>query len=312
MKIALLLLTIDNPNFPDNLKKYLNENTKLYIHAKYPEKLDSFFNKNIIKNLIETKWGDLSLVNASINLLEESYKDCDYFYLISGDTYIINQLEIFDLSCFDLMKEYNGIYKTSQWWGLNKKDAKIIIDTRNKYKNYFNNIKLNGAYDENYFLTILNREVDNYKYNLKRVMYVKWLDNVISKHPIIFNKLTECDIYLSRNSFFIRKCLKTFRFEKVSTKQKLHIFYIGSETNQNEILKVDLKNIDYAIITSIEIDKINNEILNNTFYIIPIIWKFYEETKKSLGKDIILSVWDKIVFYPEKFINKLYEIFKFF
>jgi len=301
MKIALLLLTIENPYFTDNLKNFINDNVKLYIHAKFPDKIDPFFKKYLIKNQIDTKWGDMSLVNASINLLEESFYDCDYFYLFSGDTYIINQPEIFDLSCFDLMKEYNGIYKTSQWWGLNKKDAKTIIDTRNKYKNYFTDIKLNGAYDENYFLTVLNKEINDYKYNLKRVMYVKWLDNVITKHPIIFNKPTECDIYLSRNSFFIRKCLKTFENKKVSTKEKLHIFYIGSETNQKEILKMNLINIDYAFITSIEIDNIEKTILNNTFYIFPIIWKFYEDTKKSLQKDIILSSWDKVIFYPEKF-----------
>ena len=75
MKIALLLLTIDNPYFTDNLKEYLNENIKLYIHAKFPEKIDNEFKKYLIKNQIETKWGDLSLVKASINLLEESYDD---------------------------------------------------------------------------------------------------------------------------------------------------------------------------------------------------------------------------------------------
>jgi broad specificity phosphatase PhoE len=301
MKIGILLLTIENPFFPDNLKEYLNENTKLYIHAKYPDKIDSYFKKYLIKKLVDTKWGDMSLVSATLNLLEDAYNECNYFYLISGDTYIINKPEIFDLSCFDFMKEYNGIYKSSQWWGLNKQDAKILINTRNKYKDYFKNIKLDGAYDENYFLTVLNKQVKNYKYTMKRVMYVKWLDNVIAKHPIIFNKLTECNIYLSRNSFFIRKSLKTFKNEKVSTREKLHIFYIGSETNQNEILKMDLKNIDYVLITSIEIDKIDENIIKNTFYIMPIIWKFYEETKKSLEKDIILSSWNKILFYPEKF-----------
>lgn len=304
MKIALLLLTIDNPFFPDNIKDHLNENTKLYIHAKYPEKLDIFYKKYLIKDLIETKWGDMSLVSATINLLEASYKDCDYFYLISGDTYITNTPEIFDLSCFDFLKEYNNsnkIFKTSQWWGLNKKDAKIIINTRNKYKNYFKNIKLDGAYDESYFLTILNKEVINYKYNLKKVMYVKWVDNVVAKHPFIFNKLTECDLYLSRNSFFIRKCVNTFKYIKTKTKEHLHVFYIGSETNQNEILKVNLTDIDYIIIISIDINNINKKILDNCYYIIPIIWKFYEDTKKSLKKDIVLSPWDKIFFYPEKF-----------
>lgn len=306
MKIGILLLTIDNPFFPDNIKENLNENTKLYIHAKYSDKLDDFFKKYLIKNLVDTKWGDMSLVTATLNLLEEAYEECDYFYLISGDTYIINEPEIFDLSCFDYLKEYNKIYKTSQWWGLNKKDAIILIKTRNKYKDYFKNIKLDGAFDENYFLTVLNKEITNYRYNLKKVMYVKWVDNIIAKHPFIFNKLTECDIYLSRNSFFIRKCLNTFEFKKVTITDKLHIFYIGSETNQDEILKVKLQNIDYVIITSIEINKINDEILNNTFYIIPIIWKFYEETKKELKEDIIISSWNNVVFYPEKFIKNKY------
>lgn len=304
MKIALLLLTIENPFFPNNLFKYINDDIKLYIHAKYPEKINNNFKKYLIKNQIETKWGDMSLVQASINLLEESFKDCNYFYLISGDTYIINQPKIFDLSCFDLMKEYNKIYKSSQWWGLNKKDANTIINTRNKYKNYFKNVKLNGAFDENYFLTILNKENFNYKYNLKKIMYVKWLDNVISQHPIIFNKLTENDTYLSRNSFFMRKCLDTFEFDINKTLNKLHIFYIGSETNQDEILKIDLQKINYAVMTSINLDVISKEIFKNAFYIIPIIWKFYEETKKSIEKDIILSSWNKVLFYPEKFIKK--------
>ena len=309
MKIALLLLTIDNPFFPDNIKDFLHENTKLYIHAKNPDNLDAYFKKYLIKKLIETKWGDMSLVNATVNMLEEAYEDCDYFYLISGDTFIMNKPEAFDLSCFDFLKKYDNtdktlhktLHKTSQWWGLNKQDAKIIINTRNKYKNYFNNIKIDGAYDENYFLTVLNKEVINYKYNLKKVMYVKWLDNVIAKHPFIFNKLTECDLYLSRNSFFVRKCLTAFELKKTIVRDKLHIFYIGSETNQDEILKVDLKNIDYVIITSIDTNKINDKILNSSFYIIPIIWKFYEDTKKSLKHDIILSSWNMVFFYPEKY-----------
>jgi len=310
MKIGILLLTLDNPNFPDNIKENLNKNIKLYIHAKYPDKLDSFFKKYLIKKLVDTKWGDMSLVNASINLLEESYNDCDYFYLISGDTYIINKPEIFDLSCFDFLKEYNGIYKTSQWWGLNKKDAKVIIDTRNKYKNYFIDIKLNGAYDENYFLTILNKEVNNYKYNLKRVMYVKWLDGVIAKHPFIFNKLTINNIYVLNDSFFIRKCSLTFKYKKNDTKDTLYIFYIGSETNQDEILSFDLSNNDYLIIASIDTNMINEQILKNAFYIIPIIWKFFDNTVQSLKNEPILCSWNTLLFFPEK-TNYLFIMNKF-
>ena len=95
--IGLLLLTVDNPYFEDNIKQFINSNIKLYIHAKYPEKLSPFLKKYIIKDLIETAWGDISLVDASINLLKSSFNDCDYFYLLSGDTFIINELKFCEI-----------------------------------------------------------------------------------------------------------------------------------------------------------------------------------------------------------------------
>lgn len=315
MKIALLLLTIDNPLFPNNLYEHINEKVKLYIHAK--NKIDNFYKKYLIKNIIPTKWGDFSLIDATINLLESSYNECDYFYLISGDSYIMKEPEIYDYSCFEVFKEYYfekerefKIFKTSQWFGLNKKDAEIIIKTRKKYKDFFlknlNPVK-NGAYDENYILSVLNKENINYNYMIKKVMYVKWLSNVITKHPIIFNKMTESDKYLSRNSLFIRKCLESFEITESKKRDVLYIFYIGTITLQEDILKLDLKNIDYAVITSIEIKDIKEEILKNTYYVIPIIWKFYKETKESLGKDIMISVWNKVIFYEEKTKYILYK-----
>jgi hypothetical protein len=310
MKIALLLLTTDNPYFISNIQNNLDLNTKLYVHAKFLDKLDIFFKNNLIKKLIETKWGDMSLVNASINLLEEAYDECDYFYLISGDTYIINKPESFDLSSFDFYKKYDNLYKSSQWWGLNKSDAEIIINTRNKYVNLLSNVKLDGAYDENYYLTVLNNEINDYKYLNNNVMFVKWVHDVITKHPIIFNKLTINNIYDSQRSFFIRKCLNSFEYKKCKTQQNLYIFYIGTETIQNDILKQDLENINYLIITSIEVNTIDNHILKNAFYIIPIIWKFFENVIQSLIKEPLLCTWAKIVVFSEK-INYLDVINKF-
>ena len=78
----------------------------------------------------------------------------------------------------------------------------------------FKNIKLDGAIDENYFLTVLNKEINDYKFLESNVMYVKWLNDVITKHPIIFNKLTINDIYDTHKSFFIRKCSDTFKYIK--------------------------------------------------------------------------------------------------
>jgi hypothetical protein len=311
-RIGLLILTYENPLFPDNIIKYTEDyNINLYIHPKSPDKVNNYFKKSIIKNLVPTKWGDMSLVTATINLLEAAYKECDYFYLISGDTFIINKMDIFDLSCFDFIKKYNEFYKTSQWWGLNKKDAEVIIKTKNKYLNYFINKNINGAYDENYFLTVLYKENSDYKYILKNIMYVKWIDNVISKHPFVFNKLTINDMYLSRNSFFIRKCLYSFKYKKHIANKNLFIFYIGTETKQNDILKINFTNSDYIIITAIDINTIHNDILKNTYYIIPIIWKFYNETVKSLSKDITISSWENIIFFPEIFDYTLVQNYNF-
>ena len=133
-------------------------------------------------------------------------------------------------------------------------------------------------------------------------MQVKWLDNVIAKHPFIFNKLTFNDVYLFKKSFFLRKCTSWFKFEENKTLDDLLILYIGSKTNQNDILKqIYFQNIDMVIITSIEITNIMDSILKNAFYIIPIIWKFYDETVKSLSTDIIISSWKNILFTSETF-----------
>jgi hypothetical protein len=62
--------------------------------------------------------------------------------------------------------KYNNItfYKTSQWWLLTKHDANIIIKSQKKYLELFKQIKikLDGAFDEYYFLTVLKDINKNY------------------------------------------------------------------------------------------------------------------------------------------------------
>ena len=105
--------------------------------------------------------------------------------------------------------------------------------------------------------------------------------------------------------------MNTFSYKKHKTSENLYIFYIGTKTNQNNILKINFTDCDYIIISAIDINNIHNDILKNTFYVIPIIWQFYDNVVKSLSKDITISSWKNIIFFPENFDYTLDDNFNF-
>jgi hypothetical protein len=312
MNIAFLILTYGNPIFAKRIKKFTMGHN-IYIHPKFKDDLDNYFKKFIIKNTIDTKWGDFSLVDATLNMLQEAYlNNNDYYVLLSGDTYplykqdtFVNYIKTLNNSCFDFWKKYKNIWKSSQWWILNKQDAEIILNTRDKYKNYFNNIKLDGAFDENYFLTVLNAENNLYKFNNTSCVYTRWLQYTITKHPVYFNKLTRQDIIniKNNNSFFIRKCVPSFKLKQYKIKKILYLIYIGTETNQENIFNLDFNKIDIIIITSLDLEKINNKLIKNCICIYSVLWKLYYESIIDIytNFNIILDQWKQIIFTTEKF-----------
>jgi hypothetical protein len=308
MKIAFLFLTYDNPLFPDKIKYLCGNN--IFIHPKYPDKVNDYFKKYIIDDLIETEWADYSLVQATINLLEASLKhNYDYYILLSEDVYPLYEKDKFDmlfdkiynknLSVFDYKGEKEGLFKTSQWWMLSFIDANIIVSTKDKYKNMKYD-KIFGAPDELYFLTVLLNEIPDYNYISQKIIYTKWLKNVISKHPIIFNKLMSNDcIDLAKNgSLFIRKIIKSFDPIIHKPKKNLYIIFIGTETNQDNIKVIDFNETDIIIITPLELSNIKH--LDKSIYIYKIIWKFYNDIVKLILKDIDVLLWSNIYVTPEK------------
>jgi len=314
MKIAFLILTYGNPLFHKKIKK-LSKKYNIYIHPKFANEVDNYFKKYIIKDIVETKWGDFSIVQATLNMLTVAYADNnDYYFLISGDSCPLYNQKLFstmfssnnnDISSFDFMKKYDNIYKSSQWWMMIKQDVSIILNTTDKYKNFFLNKRLDGAYDENYFLTVLQNEIKDYKYKNTKVMYVRWLHMIITRHPFIFNKLTQNDIIdiAKEQSYFIRKCLPTFSKKVYKTKENLLCIYIGTETNQDYLNNFDFIDADLCILTPLNINEINNELLEKCVYVIPIIWRFYEKTIISIIVNMknILRQWERIIFVPELF-----------
>ena len=146
MKIAYLILSYGDHFSPIELKKNIGKHN-IYIHPKYPQEVKSFLKNHIIPELCETKWGDISLVRAELLLLKEAIKndENEFFILLSNSCYpLVSGDKIYS----DLKKNNNKsmffyvdkfkidnyhLYKTSQFWIINKEDAKVIIKYQNKY-----------------------------------------------------------------------------------------------------------------------------------------------------------------------------------
>jgi hypothetical protein len=178
-KIAFLFLIYDILNLEEIWNKFFFNVDKnkytIYIHYKNNVKL-KYFEQYKLKNCIETKYADMSLVCAQNILLEEALKDenNEHFIFLSNSCVpfknfnsIYNKLSI-DKSYFNIMPQQQcfprcddllnhidrkNIQKSSQWCILNKKHSKIIISYSN-YKN-INLYKNIYAPDEIFYITII-------------------------------------------------------------------------------------------------------------------------------------------------------------
>lgn len=285
MKTAFLILTYKDVYHKELIK--LNNNEDIYIHPKFTDDISEENKKFLLPKefIIETKWGDMSIINAILNLLSYAYskKSYDYFILLSEDTYPMMDKNEFNkflqeqngLSCFEYLREYDNIYKSYVWWMINNKDAGIIVNTRDKYKNIFKNIKINGlyTYDELYFLTILKREIKDYKYNNKTIIYTSWLHQTVVKHPFIYNKLTKYDIEKIKklNIPFLRKTLKTFQPNEYKIKNKILLSILDEKTDQELLLKKS-NEYDIILIYHKDMNNVKEELKKNCLFILNIIW----------------------------------------
>lgn len=310
MTYAFLFLTYNNPLI--NIDSLINNNN-IYIHPKYPAKINNKYKKYVIKDLIiPTGWCEYSIVSASLNLLKEAIKNelNEWFILLSDDTYLIYDYIEFktkfktlhsNRSIFNFKNKYKDYYKTSQWWILNRSDAIEIITSESKYIDRFKHRIDGGCPDEYYFLSVLMWNNPQYKYTNMQVMYDKWLDHTIQKSPFYFNKILEDDINYIRlnNCLFIRKITTNFSLIPYITKKKIYVVYIGTKTIQSNIIFND--NFDMILVISIPISQIDKRLVDRSIYIINIIYKFLYETILNICIEKFILNWDLVIFTTEKF-----------
>ncbi len=243
-KIAFCFLTIGNIHQIDLWKKFLkgNENKyNIYIHPKEPEKVNNEWKKYIIKDRIDTKWGDISLVKATLKLFQEAYmNDNNKMFILVSDScipiynfeYIYDNLINHQITRYSIRNknqenmlklryneilnntnneflEYNKFKKQSQWCIINRDDIKIMIDKNNDYTDLYKNV---SAPDEHYFINI--SEKFNLKYDdNKSISFDNWnadeLDSnsKYNKLPKTYLNVTINDIEKARNeeALFFRK-----------------------------------------------------------------------------------------------------------
>lgn len=178
MRIAFLFLTIGELNHPKIWKSYFKGadpnkasdkvSYKIYAHSKYPPKGDTLL-KQISKS-VSTKWGDISLVKATLFLLAEALlDDCDMYILLSESavpfkshsylqSYLSDQKN--RMGVIQKVKDHDELYKSSQWFIFNKGSVKKIISLTSKYIDDPQLTKCSslGAPDELYFATLIRRE----------------------------------------------------------------------------------------------------------------------------------------------------------
>jgi tRNA-binding EMAP/Myf-like protein len=314
--ISLLFLTYSNITHIEKFNS-LFENCNVYIHPKYPEQLNSTLKKYVIPNLVETKWGDKSIVNATLELLKTAYKNVknNWFILCSEDIYpLINYDELNtylasqSYSIFDVMDSKTN--KTSQFWALKRDDVSIILSNKDKWNRIMSNVPNKKAVDELFFLNLLKENDRSYKFTNSKFCYVKWFRNIESKHPATFNCLLDVDeTEITRNrSCFLRKTYPTFK-NVVCPKKDLSILVTyGSESAKDVGQFIsNFEDIANIFILSL-VNSVDNEQLTNnccqTYYT---FWNDIENAtrviKEQFTGDLIIT--------SEKFdLNNLKELLK--
>lgn len=221
MKIAYLFLTVGDLNLPKVWSNFFKDENassyKIYSHSKNSHKINSnspLFNTQI-KNSVNTKWGDSSIVKATLFLLAQALIDNNDMYILLSEStvpfkdhsYIQSYLENGEnrIAPIECVHDHKNLYKSSQWFILNKSTVKKLLSVTEEYisdPDLTSSTHL-GAPDELYFATILRRlqipvveEMTTY-YKFTGVDYEETkekLNQIYDQFKKIRNKMTNSQI----------------------------------------------------------------------------------------------------------------------
>jgi hypothetical protein len=260
-----------------------------------------------------TKWGDPSLVEATLSLLKEALKENHaWFQLISHDAYplktyaeMVDALETQTKSMFDLVEEDGLVFKTSQWWCLTRADAELLVNHEDVFKEYLKKVPFGkGAWDELYFLSCLKHANPVYTYTQFKSVYTEWLihgneKGPVQKHPITFGRRLSTDSFES--SFFVRKTTLAFTDTVYTPKKSLTIQVYGTQSNQSSSGDGDL-----VLVSMVSNDKIPQAMLSQAIRVYFTFHTYVHETVVEVLKQFPTHLWSEIWIQDEKGVRTRY------
>jgi hypothetical protein len=211
-KTALMFLTVGDINHSELWKKFIDEDKfTVYIHTK-EEITDPYFKKFVIPEQIDTKWGEISLVKATLLLIKHALKneDNNRFILLSDSTvpvksskYVYNLSQSIKQNCFWVVNALKNI--SHQWFMINRVFASYLVN--NDYTKLYEHVNIP---DEKYFLFVCRK----YRFTYKNfpTTYVNWNVKTIredkkGRSPKTYNMISKRDLLLVKRSscMFMRK-----------------------------------------------------------------------------------------------------------
>ena len=257
MKIALLFLVVNDVKFPEIWEYYFKDNydkINIYCHVKNPENIKSeWLKKNIIKDLVPTKWGYLT--KAMINLMKAALNDKDNlkFILVSDSCLPIKKFsELYNfLSKDDKRVSYINFLKMNYW----------NINNSNLPENYFKGIKL-IKHSQWFCLS---------RHHIKKLLIDKNLhlfDKVLAGDEHILSLIADSDNIKNFMMTFVNWKFSENIIEDINT--KLRFYYHKKETSNKDIYDNKIYKLrknksivgkhpkEYNILTNEELNEINN------------------------------------------------------
>lgn len=243
-KIAFIALTYSSFQREDVMHAFFNpkhsQYYNLYIHNK--DRIDdSYFNSHTLQreNIVQTAWGQYSLVEATLSLLRVALEDPDNekFILLSDshcplysmpETYskVFQNFKRTSFGCNDnrlarhrFFKAFHSQYindtnfpiavgcaqYVQQWFICNRADAITYVKNAEKYDKYFR--KESDTYvDEMYFVVLANHL--KIHWTNQKICDVDWNQNTNKKfiamgcreRPYTYDNITGADIYQKRKT----------------------------------------------------------------------------------------------------------------
>lgn len=194
-KIAFMFLTYSNPHksalWEDYFSHADSDKFTLYVHPKFPERLFQFWSKHCIdrRDIVMTRWGDISLVKATLALMKHAIKDLDnqWFILVSDSCIpVLPFNQLYDIMTRRLVSSFktserqvnttqsSGIplFKSSQWFTMIRSDVEFFMTLNNLIGMYLDEFSKVDIPDEKFFLSIM--KLHGRKFEQWRSTYVTW------------------------------------------------------------------------------------------------------------------------------------------